>query len=65
MKQCGIETFMTTKISWNQYNTIPNDLFWWKGIDGSKILTISLMCRIPDRTGGAEALLIMEKSQRT
>ena len=39
MKQCGIETFMTTKISWNQYNTIPNDLFWWKGIDGSKILT--------------------------
>lgn len=39
LKQCGIKTFMTSKISWNQYNTIPNDLFMWKGIDGSEILT--------------------------
>lgn len=37
--QCGIKTFMTTKISWNQLNSIPNDLFYWKGIDGSRILT--------------------------
>lgn len=35
----GIHTFMTTKISWNQYNHMPNDTFWWKGIDGSKVLT--------------------------
>ncbi|HIW72782.1 MAG TPA: alpha-mannosidase [Firmicutes bacterium] len=39
---CNIRTFMTTKISWNQYNTIPNDLFWWKGIDGSRVLTYFL-----------------------
>lgn len=39
MKLCGLTTFMTTKISWNQYNTIPNDLFWWKGIDGTRMLT--------------------------
>lgn len=39
LKQCGIRTFMTSKISWNQYNTIPNDLFWWRGMDGSEILT--------------------------
>lgn len=39
MKLCGLETFMTTKISWNQYNTIPNDLFWWRGIDGTEMLT--------------------------
>lgn len=39
LKQCGIKTFMTSKISWNQYNTIPNDLFWWRGIDGSEVLT--------------------------
>lgn len=37
--KCGLETFMTTKISWNQYNSIPNDLFVWRGIDGSEILT--------------------------
>lgn len=41
---CNIRTFMTTKISWNQYNTIPNDLFWWKGIDGSRILTYFITC---------------------
>lgn len=39
LKQCGIQTFMTSKISWNQYNDMPNDLFWWQGIDGSKVLT--------------------------
>lgn len=39
LKLCEINTFMTTKISWNQYNTIPDDLFWWRGIDGTEILT--------------------------
>lgn len=39
LRQCGIDTFMTTKISWNKYNTMPNDLFRWKGIDGTEILT--------------------------
>ncbi len=39
LKQCELNTFMTTKISWNQYNTIPHDLFQWKGIDGTEILT--------------------------
>lgn len=39
LKQCGISTFITSKISWNQYNEMPNDLFWWQGIDGSRVLT--------------------------
>ena len=39
MKLCGLDTFMTTKISWNQFNEMPNDLFWWRGIDGTKMLT--------------------------
>jgi len=39
LRQCNIKTFMTTKISWNQYNSIPNDLFRWRGIDGTEILT--------------------------
>ncbi len=30
---------MTTKISWNQFNKIPNDTFMWQGIDGSEVLT--------------------------
>ena len=39
MKKCGMDYFMTTKISWNQYNVFPYDTFWWKGIDGSEIFT--------------------------
>lgn len=39
MRQCGLKTFMTTKISWNQYNSMPNDLFRWRGIDGTEVLT--------------------------
>ena len=39
LKKSGIDMFMTTKISWNQYNRMPHDTFWWKGIDGSEVLT--------------------------
>lgn len=39
LKQCNIDTFMTTKISWNQFNTMPDDLFRWKGMDGTEVLT--------------------------
>ncbi|MDO5410543.1 MAG: alpha-mannosidase [Lachnospiraceae bacterium] len=39
LKKAGINTFMTTKISWNQYNRMPHDTFIWKGIDGSEVLT--------------------------
>lgn len=36
---CGIDTFMTTKISWSQFNRMPYDTFRWRGIDGSEVLT--------------------------
>ncbi len=38
LKKSGINTFMTTKIAWNQYNRMPNDTFKWKGMDGSEVL---------------------------
>lgn len=39
LQKSGIRTFMTTKISWNQYNRMPHDTFIWRGIDGSEVLT--------------------------
>lgn len=39
LKKSGIDMFMTTKISWNQYNRMPHDTFRWKGMDGSQVLT--------------------------
>ena len=38
-KKSGIDYFMTTKISWNQYNHFPHDTFYWRGIDGTELLT--------------------------
>lgn len=35
----GVDRFVTSKISWNDTNRMPFDVFWWKGIDGSKLLS--------------------------
>ncbi|MDC9825438.1 glycoside hydrolase family 38 C-terminal domain-containing protein [Devosia sp. ZB163] len=39
LRQGGIDSFFTIKVNWNDTNTIPADLFWWEGIDGSRVLT--------------------------
>ncbi len=39
LKKCGIDYFMTTKISWNNFDRIPNDTFIWQGIDGTDVFT--------------------------
>ncbi len=39
MRLCGVPVFMTTKISWSQFNRMPHDTFRWRGIDGSEVLT--------------------------
>lgn len=39
MKKCGIDYFMTTKLAWNQFNKVPYDTMYWKGIDGTQVLT--------------------------
>lgn len=51
MNKCGIRYFMTTKISWNEFNKMPCDTFLWEGIDGTEILTHF----IPSRDYGVEA----------
>ncbi|KAK7493075.1 hypothetical protein BaRGS_00015596 [Batillaria attramentaria] len=38
MKQCGINRFLTQKLSWNLVNKFPHHTFWWEGLDGSKVL---------------------------
>lgn len=55
MKKSGIRYFMTTKISWNAYNKMPYDSFFWKGIDGTRILTHFIPTRdyvMPDSNSG-------------
>lgn len=39
LKKSGIDYFVTSKISWNEYNKMPYDTFTWEGVDGTGILT--------------------------
>ncbi len=39
MAGAGIKYFATAKLTWNQYNKMPSEYFWWEGIDGSRVLS--------------------------
>ncbi len=39
IKLAGMKYFITHKMSWNQYNQMPNQILWWQGLDGTKVLT--------------------------
>ena len=42
LKKCGVDWFVTSKISWNDVNTMPYDTFEWYGLDGTPIHTYFL-----------------------
>jgi alpha-mannosidase len=42
LKKAGVTRFVTSKISWNETNTLPCDVFMWQGIDGTEILSYFL-----------------------
>lgn len=42
LKKCGVDRFVTSKISWNETNKMPYDSFMWEGIDGTSIFTYFL-----------------------
>ena len=39
LQKSGVDKFVTSKISWNEYNRLPYDTFLWEGIDGTEIFT--------------------------
>lgn len=50
LKKCGIDYFVTSKISWNEFDKMPYDSFMWQGIDGSEIFTYFMTAQ--DYEGG-------------
>jgi alpha-mannosidase len=38
LRSAGIESFFTAKLNWSEMNKFPYDLFWWEGLDGSRVL---------------------------
>lgn len=37
LKGCGVDFFITQKLSWNETNVFDKHLFNWEGIDGSRV----------------------------
>jgi alpha-mannosidase len=46
-----IDFFFTVKLTWSETNRFPHDLFWWEGLDGSRVLAHSFDNAAP--RGGA------------
>ncbi len=38
MRRANVKYFVTTKMSWNQFNKFPHHTFIWEGPDGSRVL---------------------------
>lgn len=53
LKRSGVDYFMTTKISWNEFNRMPYDTFTWKGLDGTGILTYFISTQEYDKSNTA------------
>ncbi|PRX10633.1 UNVERIFIED_ORG: alpha-mannosidase [Martelella mediterranea] len=48
MKLAGLSVFVTHKMSWNDTNRMPNETFFWQGIDGTQAPTYFLTTQSAD-----------------
>lgn len=48
MKLAGLTVFVTHKLSWNDTNRMPNETFFWQGIDGTRAPTYFLTTQPAD-----------------
>ena len=37
MSLAGLDVFITHKMSWNDTNRMPNEIFFWQGLDGTRV----------------------------
>jgi alpha-mannosidase len=40
LRQGGVEYFVTQKLRWNDSTEFPYGVFWWEGLDGTKIFSM-------------------------
>ena len=38
LQQGGMDSFFTIKVNWSETNKFPHDLFFWEGLDGSRVI---------------------------
>ena len=56
MKKCGVDYFMTQKLSWNEHNEFPYETFMWEGLSEDKVLTHLLPGNTYNSSGAAPSL---------
>lgn len=42
MQKSGVDTYITNKLNWSQWNPFPHQLFTWQGIDGTDVKAVQL-----------------------
>ncbi len=55
LQKSGVTRFVTSKISWNESNQMPYDVFKWRGIDGTEIFSYFLTAQ--DKVRGQEPVI--------
>lgn len=64
-RQAGIKYFATSKLSWNQFNVFPYNLFNWRGIDGSELLSYLLTTPEPGVDEEGNTVEIADENKST
>ena len=64
LKKAGVDYFVTAKISWNDTNPFPYNLFWWESPDGSRVLTFLPMGGYTFDLNGARILDHLARIQK-
>ena len=54
LKKADVDCFITSKISWNDTNTMPHDMFIWRGIDGTEIFSVFITGQKYSKNGVAK-----------
>jgi alpha-mannosidase len=49
LRGAGIDSIFTTKLNWSETNRFPYDLWWWEGLDGSRVLAHAFENRVQGR----------------
>lgn len=60
IKGCGVDFFITQKLSWNETNVFDKHLFIWEGIDGSRVRAHQLPTNDYNSSNNPASFLIAE-----
>ena len=64
IKGCGMDYFMTQKISWNEHNDFPLQTFLWQGLSDDEVLVHLLPANTYNSSGAAPSLAELYRNHK-